>query len=137
MLDRFHEGMAGVLLSMHVSDIRPYGEIVSDSDGRVQAFREKQPTCRAGYVNGAIYLFDKSIAKAFPMGEFRHFVKNNRPVVQDMSTVRSTFSIKVLLRRFRWDKMFFLWSETFFHIFPISMHYKQMRIGSISVYQSG
>jgi D-glycero-alpha-D-manno-heptose 1-phosphate guanylyltransferase len=69
MLDRFHEGMAGVLLSMHVSDIRPYGEIVSDSDGRVQAFREKQPTCRAGYVNGAIYLFDKSIAKAFPMGQ--------------------------------------------------------------------
>lgn len=69
MLDRFHEGMAGVLLSVHVSDIRPYGEIVSDSDGRIQAFHEKQPTCRAGYVNGAIYLFDQSIAKAFPKGQ--------------------------------------------------------------------
>lgn len=69
MLARFHEGMAGILLSVHVSDIRPYGEIVSDRDGRIQAFREKQPICRAGYVNGAIYLFDKRIANAFPRGQ--------------------------------------------------------------------
>ena len=66
MLVRFHKGTAGILLSVHVPDIRPYGEIVSDSDGRIQAFREKQPTCRPGYVNGAIYLFDQSIANAFP-----------------------------------------------------------------------
>ena len=69
MLARFHKGMAGVLLSVHVSDIRPYGEIVSDSSGKIQAFREKQPTHRAGYVNGAMYLFDQSIAEAFPMGQ--------------------------------------------------------------------
>lgn len=69
MLGQFHEGMAGVLLSVHVSDIRPYGEIVSDNDGKIQAFREKQPTCRAGYVNGAIYLFDRNIANAFPKGQ--------------------------------------------------------------------
>lgn len=69
MLDRFHEGMAGVLLSVHVSDIRPYGEIVSDNDGKIQAFREKQPTCRAGYVNGGVYLFDRGIADAFPNGQ--------------------------------------------------------------------
>ena len=66
MLDRFHEEMAGVLLSVHVSDIRPYGEIVSDGYGKIQAFREKQPTCRAGYVNGGIYLFNQIIADAFP-----------------------------------------------------------------------
>ena len=69
MLDRFHQGMAGVLLSVHVHDIRPYGEIVSDCDGRIQAFREKQPVHRAGYVNGAVYLFDRSIADAFPKGQ--------------------------------------------------------------------
>ena len=69
MLDRFRKGMAGVLLSVHVPDIRPYGEIVSNSDGRIQAFREKQPTHRAGYVNGAIYLFDPSITDAFPKGQ--------------------------------------------------------------------
>lgn len=66
MLAQFHEGMAGVLLSVHVPDIRPYGEIVSDSDGKIQTFREKEPTCRPGYVNSAIYLFDQSIANAFP-----------------------------------------------------------------------
>ncbi len=69
MLDRFHQGMAGVLLSVHVPDIRPYGEIVSDSDGKILDFREKQPIHRAGYVNGAVYLFDQSIAAAFPNGQ--------------------------------------------------------------------
>ena len=69
MLDRFHQGMAGVLLSVHVPDIRPYGEIVSDGDGRIQAFREKQSTCRAGYINGGVYLFNATIADAFPKGQ--------------------------------------------------------------------
>ena len=69
MLDRFQQGTAGVLLSVHVPDIRPYGEIVSDSDGKIQAFREKQSTYRAGYVNGGVYLFDQSIADAFPSGQ--------------------------------------------------------------------
>ena len=69
MLDRFHQGMAGILLSVHVPDIRPYGEIVSEGDGKIQAFREKQSTYRAGYVNGGVYLFDQSIAEAFPKGQ--------------------------------------------------------------------
>ena len=69
MLDRFRQGMTGVLLSVHVPDIRPYGEIVSDCDGKIQAFREKQPTRCAGYVNGGMYLFDRSIADAFPDGQ--------------------------------------------------------------------
>ena len=66
MLDRFHQGMAGVLLSVHVPDIRPYGEIVSDCDGKIQAFREKQSTRCAGYINSGVYLFNRSIAEAFP-----------------------------------------------------------------------
>ena len=66
MLVRFDQGRVGVLLSVHVPDIRPYGEIVSDSDGKILAFREKQPVCRAGYVNGGVYLFDQDIADAFP-----------------------------------------------------------------------
>lgn len=69
MLTQFHKGMAGMLLSVYVPDIRPYGEIVSDSSGKIQAFHEKQPTRRAGYVNGAIYLFDQSIADTFPKGQ--------------------------------------------------------------------
>ena len=69
MLTRFDCGMAGVLLSVHVPDIRPYGEIVSDSEGKIQSFREKRPTHRAGYVNGAIYLFDRSITDTFPSNQ--------------------------------------------------------------------
>ena len=69
MLDRFHQGMAGVLLSVHVPDIRPYGEIISDSDGKILAFREKQPTCSAGYINGGVYLFNETIVDAFPNGQ--------------------------------------------------------------------
>ncbi len=69
MLNRFQQGMAGVLLSVHVPDIRPYGEIISDDDGKIQAFREKQSTYRAGYVNGGIYLFPQGIAEAFPKGQ--------------------------------------------------------------------
>lgn len=66
MLTRFHQGMAGLLLSVQVDDIRPYGEIVSDSNGKITAFREKQPTCRPGYINGGLYLFNRTVANAFP-----------------------------------------------------------------------
>ena len=69
MLNRFRQGMVGMLLSVHVPDMRPYGEIVSDGNGKIQAFREKQPIRRAGYVNGGVYLFAQSIAEAFPKGQ--------------------------------------------------------------------
>ncbi len=66
MLERSNEQMAGLLLSVHVDDIRPYGEIVSDSNGKIGAFREKQSMSRAGYVNGGVYLFNQMIADTFP-----------------------------------------------------------------------
>lgn len=69
MLDHFQQDMVGVLLSVHVPDIRPYGEIVSDDVGKIQEFREKQSTYRAGYVNGGVYLFAQNIADAFPKGQ--------------------------------------------------------------------
>ncbi len=66
MLRRFHKQMTGMLLSVQVDDIRPYGEIVSDSNGKITAFREKQSVRRAGYINGGVYLFNQKIAHAFP-----------------------------------------------------------------------
>ena len=66
MLARFDPGMAALLLSVWVPDIRPYGEIVSDSDGKIVAFREKPPHRRAGYINGGVYLFHRTLAEAFP-----------------------------------------------------------------------
>ena len=51
---------------MRVDDIRPNGEIVSDTDGRVTAFREKQSVCREGYINSGVYLFNETISGTFP-----------------------------------------------------------------------
>ena len=66
MLDRFHGDMTGLLLSIHVDDMRPYGEIVADANGKVLTFREKQSICSAGYINSGVYLFDQTIAEVFP-----------------------------------------------------------------------
>ena len=90
MLNRFRQGMAGMLLSVHVPDIRPYGEIVSDGDGKIQAFREKQSTYRAGYINGGVYLFDQSIAAAFPKGQATFSMERDVfPFVSDLYTLQT------------------------------------------------
>ena len=90
MLGRFHRGMAGLLLSVGVSDIRPYGEIVSDSHGKVAAFREKQSVCRAGYINSGVYLFSKSITQAFPKDRKCFSIERDVfPNVQDLYTLKS------------------------------------------------
>ena len=66
MLDRFHDQMTGLLLSVRVDDTRSYGEIIPDSNGKIRAFREKQSVLRTGYINGGVYLFNRKIANAFP-----------------------------------------------------------------------
>ena len=66
MLDRFQGDMTGLLLSVYVDDVRPYGQILSDDNGRIITFREKQSVNSAGYINGGVYLFDETIAAAFP-----------------------------------------------------------------------
>jgi D-glycero-alpha-D-manno-heptose 1-phosphate guanylyltransferase len=66
MLGHFHQSMVGLLLGVRVDDIRPYGEIVSDNDGKVTAFHEKQPVHRFGYINSGICLFNQTIIDAFP-----------------------------------------------------------------------
>ena len=66
MLNYFRRAMTGLLLSVYVNDMRPYGEIVADADGKILTFREKQSTRSAGYINGGVYLFDETIAETFP-----------------------------------------------------------------------
>lgn len=93
MLDRFHPSMAGVLLSVHVPDIRPYGEIVFNSDGKILAFREKQSTCRAGYINSGVYLFNETIAGAFPKGQETFSIERDVfPSVSNLYTLQTDAS---------------------------------------------
>ena len=90
MLGHFHQDMAGLLLSIRVCDIRPYGEIVSNSEGRITAFREKQPTCRAGYINSGVYLFNQTIADAFPTQQGSFSIERDVfPNVRDLYTLQT------------------------------------------------
>lgn len=66
MLDRFHGDMMGLLLSVYVDDVRSYGQIVSDDNGKIITFREKQSVYSAGYINSGVSLFNETIADAFP-----------------------------------------------------------------------
>ena len=89
MLDKFYRDMAGLLLSIRVRDIRPYGEIVSDGEGRITAFREKQPTCRAGYINSGVYLFNQRISDAFPTQQDSFSIERDVfPNVRDLYTLQ-------------------------------------------------
>ncbi|MDE0504961.1 MAG: sugar phosphate nucleotidyltransferase [Candidatus Poribacteria bacterium] len=63
---QFRSEMDGLLLGVYTQNISSYGEILSDGDGKVTAFQEKQATKRSGYANGAIYLLSQSIAHYFP-----------------------------------------------------------------------
>ena len=89
MLGKFCRDMAGLLLSIRVPDIRPYGEIVSDCEGRIIAFREKQSVHRAGYINGGVYLFNRSIADAFPRDQEQFSVERDVfPNIRDIYTLQ-------------------------------------------------
>ena len=85
MLDDFRREMTGLLLSVYVDDMRPYGGIVANADGKILTFREKQLTCSAGYINGGVYLFDKTIAEAFPKG--RDSFSIERDIFPQISTL--------------------------------------------------
>ena len=69
MLLKLRPEMDGLLLGVSVSDLTSYGEIISDTQGRIIEFREKQQIARPGCANGAVFLFNRSIVNAFPKRE--------------------------------------------------------------------
>lgn len=90
MLAQFHEHKTGLLLSVHVDDTRPYGEIVADSDGKIIDFREKQLMCSAGYINGGVYLFNQTIAVAFPKNREHFSIERDVfPYLSDLYTLKT------------------------------------------------
>ena len=106
MLGNCYPDMAGLLLSIRVSDTRPYGEIVADSEGRITAFREKQPICRAGYINSGMYLFNQTIADAFPTQQdsFSHVMKTTIAIL-DFPAMMMALVIQVNITfRKGWDE---------------------------------
>ena len=66
MLKKFSQEMEGMILATPMEDVRDFGEIVSNSEGKITAFKEKQEPKRSGYINGGVYLFNQSIENYFP-----------------------------------------------------------------------
>ena len=66
MLGKFTRKMEGMILATPMEDVRDFGEIVSNSEGKITAFKEKQEPKRSGYINGGVYLFSQSIENYFP-----------------------------------------------------------------------
>ena len=66
MLEIFTEKMEGMILATPMEDVRDFGEIVSNSQGKITSFKEKQGSKRSGYINGGVYLFNWSIENYFP-----------------------------------------------------------------------
>ena len=64
--DNLHTKIDGFLLSTFVKDVRDFGEIISDQNGKILTFKEKPKQLKAGYINGGIYLFNQSICNFFP-----------------------------------------------------------------------
>lgn len=61
-----NENIDGILWSTFVDDISDFGEIISGQNGRIVSFQEKQKRIKSGYINGGIYIFNKSICNYFP-----------------------------------------------------------------------
>lgn len=90
MLDRFHEDMVELLLSVYVDDVRSYGQIVSDDNGMIITFREKQSIYSAGYINSGMSLFNETIADAFPENSGRFSIEQDVfPYVSSLWTLRT------------------------------------------------
>ncbi len=90
MLDRFHENMMGLLLSVYVDDVRSYGQIVSDDKGKIITFREKQSVYSAGYINSGVSLFNETIADAFPENREHFSIERDIfPHVSNLWTLRT------------------------------------------------
>lgn len=63
----FHRssGATATLALKQMYEFSRYGEVVCDADGRISAFREKQP-CAAGLINGGVYLLRRDALQAMP-----------------------------------------------------------------------
>lgn len=69
-LQRFAEKKSTQLAIVlrHVSDAGRYGSVEIDTNGRITAFREKDPSAGAGYINGGIYQICRSLIGGYAVG---------------------------------------------------------------------
>ncbi len=68
MIEFFRPEMDGLLLAVKVDDASSYGRIEFDAETKkILSFTEKDPSHRGGgFINGGIYIFNRSIWNYFP-----------------------------------------------------------------------
>lgn len=71
--DRRQTPLAIVL--RQVPDSGRYGAVEVDADGRITAFREKDPTAGEGFINGGIYRLQRSLFDGWAVGQSFSFEK--------------------------------------------------------------
>lgn len=58
-----------------VSDSGRYGAVEVDEDGRITAFKEKDPSVGKGYINGGIYRLQRTLLEGYAVGDSFSFEK--------------------------------------------------------------
>ena len=71
--DEWHAPLTAVL--RWVPDAGRYGSVEVDGDGRITAFREKDPATGSGYINGGIYRMQRSLLDGYAVGTQFSFEK--------------------------------------------------------------
>ena len=71
MRKKFTQKMEGMTLATPMEDVRDFGEIVSNSEGKITIFKEKLKLKRSGYINGGVYLFLRRITSQLSGMSFR------------------------------------------------------------------
>ena len=59
-----------------VPDAGRYGAVETDADGRITAFREKDPSAEAGNINGGIYRLQRQLLDGYAIGQQFSFEKD-------------------------------------------------------------
>lgn len=71
--DEWHAPLTVVL--RWVPDAGRYGTVEVDGDGRITAFREKDPSTGSGHINGGIYRLQRSLLDGYAVGTQFSFEK--------------------------------------------------------------
>jgi NDP-sugar pyrophosphorylase family protein len=66
MVSSVRPGTDGVILGSLVEDAATYGTLVTDEQGTLVAFREKEGKHEPGYINGGFYIYNPDMRKNIP-----------------------------------------------------------------------
>ena len=70
-----HDDSRLTIVTRRVDDAGRYGAVEVDAEGRIAAFREKDPSFGSGLINGGIYRLHRSLLESYAVGQQFSFEK--------------------------------------------------------------